>query len=63
MSSMIDDLMNPSAYPETPEKVSLVQTHISTVFIGDEFVYKIQSFNSLAHESIRKTDSMGILNP
>ena len=39
---MIDDLMHPSAYPKTPEKVTLAQTHISTVFIGDEFVYKIK---------------------
>jgi hypothetical protein len=39
---MIGDLMHPSAYPETPEKVTLAQTHISTVFIGDEFVYKIK---------------------
>jgi aminoglycoside phosphotransferase family enzyme len=42
MSSMIDDLMHPSAYPETPEKVTLAQTHISTVFIAGEFVYKIK---------------------
>ena len=42
MSSMIGDLLHPSAYPETPEKVTLAQTHISTVFIGDEFVYKIK---------------------
>jgi len=42
MSSMIDDLMHPSAYPETPKKVTLAQTHISTVFIGDKFVYKIK---------------------
>jgi aminoglycoside phosphotransferase family enzyme len=42
MSSMISDLMHPSAYPETTKKVTLVQTHISTVFIGDEFVYKIK---------------------
>jgi len=39
---MIDDLMHPSAYPETSEKVTLAQTHISSVFIGDEFVYKIK---------------------
>jgi len=39
---MIDDLMHPSAYPERPEKVTLAQTHISSVFIGDEFVYKIK---------------------
>ncbi len=42
MSSMIDDLMNPSAYPELTKKVTLAQTHISTVFIGDEIVYKIK---------------------
>jgi len=42
MPSMIDDLMHPSAYPETPEKITLAQTHISSVFIGDEFVYKIK---------------------
>ncbi len=42
MSSMISDLMHPSAYPDTPKKITLAQTHISTVFIGDEFVYKIK---------------------
>ena len=42
MSSMIDDLKHPSAYPEKTNKVSFVQTHISTVFIGDDFVYKIK---------------------
>jgi aminoglycoside phosphotransferase family enzyme len=41
-SKLIDDLMRPSAYPETPNKILLAQTHISTVFIGDEFVYKIK---------------------
>lgn len=39
---MIDDLMRPSAYPDTIKKITLAQTHISTVFIGDEFVYKIK---------------------
>jgi len=39
---MINDLMNPSAYPENLGKIKLAQTHISTVFIGDEFVYKIK---------------------
>jgi len=42
MSSMIDDLMHSSAYPENPGNVILAQTHISNVFIGDEFVYKIK---------------------
>jgi len=39
---MIDDLMHPSAYPEPFGKVNLAQTHISNVFIGDDFVYKIK---------------------
>jgi aminoglycoside phosphotransferase family enzyme len=42
MASMIEDLMKPSAFPENPESVELVQTHISYVFVGDEFVYKIK---------------------
>ncbi len=42
MSTMIDDLLYPSAYPEKPEKIVFIQTHISTVYIGDEFVYKIK---------------------
>jgi aminoglycoside phosphotransferase family enzyme len=41
-SKMIDDLLQPSAYPEQTAKIKLAQTHISTVFIGDEYVYKIK---------------------
>ena len=41
-SKMIDDLMHPSAFPETTKKITLAQTHISNVFIGDKFVYKIK---------------------
>ena len=41
-SKMIDDLMQSSAYPEKTNKVTLAQTHISNVFIGDDFVYKIK---------------------
>ena len=41
-SKLIDDLKHPSAYPEITKKVKFVQTHISTVFIGDDFVYKIK---------------------
>ena len=35
-------LMNPDAYPEKTKEVSLVQTHISFVFITDNYVYKIK---------------------
>ena len=34
--------MKPSAYPEKTENVTLAQTHISNVFIGDTYVYKIK---------------------
>ena len=40
MLEYIDDLSDPSAYPEKPCKISVIHTHISTVFIGDELVYK-----------------------
>jgi aminoglycoside phosphotransferase family enzyme len=42
MSSMIQDLLNPAHLPDQTERVSLVQTHISMVLIGDRFVYKIK---------------------
>jgi len=42
ISSMIDDLSKSVAYPENSKKVTMVQTHISTVFICDNFVYKIK---------------------
>lgn len=42
MHSMIDDLLNPAFLPDKTEKVSLIQTHISIVFLADEFVYKIK---------------------
>lgn len=35
-------LMNPDVYPEKTKEVSLVQTHISFVFITDDYVYKIK---------------------
>lgn len=42
MSSMIDDLLHPSALPDKTRTVSIVQTHISLVIVGDRFVYKIK---------------------
>jgi uncharacterized protein len=35
-------MLDPGAYPEKPGKISLVQTHISWVFIGDKYVYKLK---------------------
>jgi aminoglycoside phosphotransferase family enzyme len=39
---MITALNNPDAYPEKTTNIRLVQTHISWVFICDEFVYKLK---------------------
>jgi aminoglycoside phosphotransferase family enzyme len=39
---MIDDLLVPASLPDKTERVSLIQTHISLVFLADEFVYKIK---------------------
>jgi aminoglycoside phosphotransferase family enzyme len=40
--SMIDDLLDPASLPDITEHVSLVQTHISLVFVADDFVYKVK---------------------
>lgn len=42
MASLIDDLQDPGLLPDSTEKVSIVQTHISMVFVADEFVYKVK---------------------
>lgn len=42
MASMINDLLNPKALPDLTDGVSLVQTHISFVIIGDKYVYKLK---------------------
>lgn len=39
---LVAELSKPDAYPEAPSTVVLLQTHISFVFIADEFVYKIK---------------------
>jgi aminoglycoside phosphotransferase family enzyme len=42
MTSIIEDLQDPGALPDRTERVSVVQTHISIVFVADEFVYKVK---------------------
>ena len=42
MESMIEDLLNPTFLPDQTKDVKLIQTHISLVFVADEFVYKIK---------------------
>ena len=56
-SKMIADLIKSLTYPEKTSNVTLAQTHISNVFIGDEFVYKIKKpvdFGFLDFSTIEK---------
>jgi uncharacterized protein len=39
---LIDSLTDPTAYPVKPRAVEVHQTHISVVFMTDEFAYKIK---------------------
>ncbi|MFZ5448628.1 MAG: hypothetical protein ACOZFS_08350 [Thermodesulfobacteriota bacterium] len=39
---LIPALMDPAAYPEPTRRVELIQTHISWVFITDDFAYKVK---------------------
>ncbi len=36
------DLLNPNAYPETTKSIEPLQTHISFIFICDDYVYKVK---------------------
>lgn len=57
MSSMIDNFLNPKFLPDKTETVSVIQTHISIVFLADEFVYKIKkpvNFGFLDFSTITK---------
>ncbi len=54
---MIENLLNPSKYPDKPDNVKLVQTHISYVFISRNLVYKIKkpvNFGFLDFTSLEK---------
>ena len=42
MGSIIEDLQNPASLPDKTEGVSVVQTHISVVFVADDVVYKVK---------------------
>ncbi len=39
---LIEELLDPGAYPEHPSQVTLIQTHISYLFLTDKYVYKIK---------------------
>jgi hypothetical protein len=42
MPSLVGDLLEPGSLPDETTGVTLVQTHISLVFVADNYVYKIK---------------------
>jgi aminoglycoside phosphotransferase family enzyme/adenylate kinase family enzyme len=42
LPEIVQALLDPKAYPETPQQVELVQTQMSFVFLTDEYVYKVK---------------------
>ncbi len=59
MSAMIDDLQNSDNLPDRAGEVSVVQTHISLVFVADDFVYKVKkpvNFGFLDFSTLKKRE-------
>jgi len=42
LPKVVKALLDPKAYPETPEQIELVQTQMSFVFLADDYVYKVK---------------------
>ncbi len=56
-NKLIKGLLNPLIYPDLPEKVELIQTHISWIFLSSDYVYKIKkrvNFGFLDYSTLEK---------
>ncbi len=42
LPEMVQALLDPKAYPDAPQRVELVQTQMSFVFLTDNYVYKVK---------------------
>ena len=42
LPEMVQALLEPKAYPDTPQRLELVQTQMSFVFLTDNYVYKVK---------------------
>jgi len=42
LPELVQALLNPQAYPDTPQRIELVQTQMSFVFLTDDYVYKVK---------------------
>ena len=54
---LVQALLKPAAYPHPTGRISLIQTHISYVFLTDEYVYKIKkpvNFGFLDYSTLGK---------
>lgn len=59
MNTLIQDLSRPNALPDKTEKVTVIQTHISIVFMADHFVYKVKkpvNFGFLDFSTLEKRE-------
>jgi len=42
LPELVQALLNPQAYPDTPQRIELIQTQMSFVFVTDDYVYKVK---------------------
>lgn len=42
LPEMVQALLKPKAYPETPQRVELLQTQMSFLFLAGDYVYKVK---------------------
>lgn len=42
IKTIVQTLLNPKTYPHNPQKVELVQTQMSFIFLADDYVYKVK---------------------
>ncbi|MBN2374177.1 hypothetical protein JXL19_10355 [bacterium] len=59
MGDIINDLLNPEAYPDKTDGISLIQTHISFIFLTDHLVYKVKkpvNFGFVDYSTIQKRE-------
>ncbi len=56
-TQVVDALLKPDAYTEDPGKIELIQTHISLVFLTNNYVYKVKkavNFGFLDFSTLQK---------
>ncbi|MHC1578788.1 MAG: AAA family ATPase, partial [Dehalococcoidia bacterium] len=42
LPAIVEALLQPQAYPHKPQKIELVQTQMSFIFLTGEYVYKVK---------------------